>query len=40
MVDLNILIGGQAGQGIEFTADIISKYSLSWDIMYIIIDGI
>jgi len=25
MVDLNILIGGQAGQGIEFTADIISR---------------
>ncbi|BBL45531.1 2-oxoacid:ferredoxin oxidoreductase subunit alpha [Nanobdella aerobiophila] len=25
MADINILIGGQAGQGIEFTADIISK---------------
>ncbi|BFI73793.1 2-oxoacid:ferredoxin oxidoreductase subunit alpha [Nanoarchaeota archaeon] len=25
MVDLNILVGGQAGQGIEFSADIISR---------------
>jgi len=25
MVDINILIGGQAGHGIDFTADIISR---------------